>query len=69
MNMLPEWLYGYLMKLDKETLLDIMEEALDAMQAYNGRSPTYCIVSAIPNAKIEETDRGYRYQLPKLDNK
>jgi len=68
MNTLPQWLYEYLIQLDKDMLLDIMEESLDQMQAYNGRSIVYCIVSAIPNAKIEETERGFRYQLPKLDN-
>lgn len=63
---MSEWLYEYLMKLSQEQVVEIMYDALDNMEAYNGRSKTYCIVTAIPDATATETDKGYKYTLPKV---
>jgi len=57
-------LYEYLLELDKAVVLEIMGEALDMMQSYNGRSQTFCIISSIPGATVTETDDGYEYKLP-----
>jgi len=40
-------LYEYLMKLPRKNLIALLYEALDSMQAYNGRSRTQCICMAL----------------------
>lgn len=59
-------LYEYLTQnFTKAALVEIMCDALDLMQQYNGRSMTYCIVSSIPGASVRENDDGtYSYGLP-----
>lgn len=64
---LPDWLYEYLMMLPKDEVIEIMANALDRMQEYNGRTITYCVVSSISGTTCEETDdAGYRYSLPEV---
>ena len=64
---MPDWLYEYLMKLPKEQVIEIMADALDLMQAYNGRTIAYCIVTSIEGATCTETNTGrYTYTLPKV---
>jgi hypothetical protein len=40
-------LHEMLMRLPRKNLVNLMWDALDHMQAYNGRTPTQCIVMAI----------------------
>jgi hypothetical protein len=64
---LPDWLFDYLMMLPKEDVIEIMANALDLMEAWNGRGITYCIVSSIEDATATETEEGgYTYQLPEI---
>jgi len=63
---LPDNLYDYLLKLPKEEIIQIMADAIDLMQAYNGRTMTYCIMSSIEGAEVIEDDDGnVSYRLPK----
>ncbi len=66
MSSIPEWLYEYLLQLPALQLVEIMADALDLMNQYNGRTHTFCIVSSIEDALVTETDNGYEYQLPKI---
>lgn len=59
---IPDTLYDRLMKKKKDELIDVMLEALDEMQAYNGRTPTYCICVAL-GAVPEETENGIIYRF------
>ncbi len=64
---LPEWLFAYLMQMSKEKVIQVMTDALDQMQEWNGRTMTYCIVSSIEGATCTETDTGgWKYSLPKI---
>lgn len=47
-------LYEILLKLPKKNLINLMWEALDNMQEYNGRSRTQCIVMAAGGTVDEE---------------
>lgn len=49
-----EQLEQMLLNLDKEELLDIMYQALDMMESYNGHSKTYCIMCALGYAKNDD---------------
>lgn len=43
-----EKLYDYVnQNLTKEQILDIMDDALDLMQQYNGRTVDYCISESL----------------------
>ena len=66
---LPEWLHEYLMQLSTEQVIEIMADAIDQMQAYNGRSITFCIISSIEGGECIETDTGYTYRLPIIMDK
>lgn len=46
-NQISEPLMPRLLELPQQVMLDVMLEALDLMQAYNGRSITYCICDAM----------------------
>lgn len=58
-----------LMQEHKGDLIDIMAEAIDLMQAYNGRSVTYCIVMALGGSAEEREDGSTRYKYPKYQQK
>ncbi len=62
---LPDWLFAYLMQFSKEKTIEIMTDAIDMMQSWNGNSMTFCIVSSIDGAECIKTDTGYKYRLPK----
>lgn len=49
-----EQLYERLMQLPPENLISLMMMALDEMQAYNGRSRTHCIMTAIGAENVDE---------------
>ena len=52
-------LYELLLKLPRKNLINLMWEALDEMQSYNGRSRFDCIMLAIEDAtESEEKDNG-----------
>jgi hypothetical protein len=40
-------LYDLLLKLPRKNLIHLMWDALDEMQAYNGRSKTHCVATAM----------------------
>jgi hypothetical protein len=44
-----------LMSLPKDVLLEVMLQAIDEMQAYNGRSHNECILLAIEAENIDDT--------------
>jgi len=56
-------LYELLLKLPKRNLVNIMWEALDEMQAFNGRTRTFCIMSAIGAKNTEEG----KYKIPSIN--
>ncbi len=58
-------LYEHLMTLEKDVLIDIMAEALDFMQGYNGRTKTYCIMEAMGAEIIENDDGSITYKFGK----
>ena len=60
----PDTLHKKLMALTKHELIDIMYEALNLMNEYNGRSQMYCICLAM-GGKPVETDSGYRFEFKK----
>lgn len=53
---MPEDLYCYLQRFSKEQLIEIMSEALDYMQQYNGRTIKFCILSAMGWEEHEKDD-------------
>ncbi len=55
-------IYDLLLKLPKKNLINLMWDALDEMQAYNGRSRQYCILSVIG---AEEVNDG-KWRIPKI---
>ena len=59
---ISDQLYEYLLSFAKPIQLDIMLEAIDTMQAFNGRSITHCIMIAI-NAE-EIGNEGRQWKLP-----
>ena len=61
-------LYERLLRMKKEALLETMLEALDTMQAYNGRSITTCIMMALGAESHEDDDGNVRWVLPKKMN-
>jgi hypothetical protein len=54
----------FLLSFNKSIIYNIMLEALDIMQAYNGRSITYCICEAIGAETAEHDDGTYSWKLP-----
>jgi len=48
----------------KEELRDIMYEALDLMQQYNGRSRIWCIVVALGGTASDNDDGSFTYSIP-----
>lgn len=48
-NECPDDLYNKLETLSKEELINIMYEALDLMNQYNGRTSKYCVTQALRN--------------------
>ena len=63
-DVVSEKLYSYLLALDKERLIEVMIEALDEMQSWNGRTISHCIHTAIGSKEIEEN----KWQFPKKCN-
>lgn len=59
---MPEALHNWLLCQTKEKLLEVMFEALELMQGYNGRSLRYCIATA---AGFEEKANG-GWKIPKV---
>ena len=55
---LNEKLYDFLLKLPRKNLIHIMDDALDIMQQYNGRSNFYCICRAMG---WKERNDGYAF--------
>jgi len=47
-------LYEFLEKLPRAHLINLLWHALDEMQAYNGRSRTWCIMEALGGEEVEE---------------
>ncbi len=62
---LPEWLYEHLMKMEKPAMLEVLWEALDHMQAWNGRTQTYCVAMACPDIEVIDGDNGAQYRIGK----
>jgi len=54
----------FLLSKTKEELIEIYEGAMDLMQQYNGRSYTYCVVTAAGGDAEEQEDGTYKYTLP-----
>ena len=54
-----EKLYNQIMKLPKRNIINLMWEALDEMQAYNGRSRQECILLAMGASPIDS-----KWKLP-----
>lgn len=46
--------YAFLMKLPRANLINLLDESLDLMQQYNGRSRMTCIMMALNAKEIEE---------------
>ncbi len=59
----PDWLYEHLMKMEKAQMLEVMVEALDHMQSWNGRSITYCVAMACPDIDIVETETAIQCRI------
>ena len=59
-------LYENLMKLPKSNIIALMWAALDEMQAYNGRTRTFCIVEAAGGEVVEGEDGRTKYRLPSV---
>ena len=57
-------LEDYLLQQTKEDLIEIYREAMDLMQQYNGRSYTWCVVTACGGMTDEQEDGTYIYTLP-----
>lgn len=51
-------LYKIIMKLPKANIINLMEHALDTMQAYNGRSRQTCILEALGATEYEDEKTG-----------
>lgn len=61
---IPEQLEARLLQETKQDMLDIMVEAVDIMQGYNGRSITHCIVEALGGSPRDDDNGnvvGYSY--------
>jgi len=56
-----EKLYDILLSLPKQALLNVMIEALEEMQSYNGQSTTSAVMRAIGG---EESEDGRRWKVP-----
>lgn len=54
-------LHNFLLRLPKDILFEVMYEALEDMQGYNGQSPTEVIAKACGAEEITEG----RFKLPK----
>jgi len=52
--MISDKLYDYLLHLPRRNLVNLMLHALDEMQAYNGRSFTFCIMEGMGAEKKDE---------------
>lgn len=61
---ISEKLWLYLERLSKQKLINVMGDALNLMQQWNGRTITYCIIHALDGLYNEETKQ---YSLPKLN--
>ena len=53
-----------LRKLPRENLVNLMYTALSEMQAYNGKSPTFCILESVGAHQEEQLDGSYKVTLP-----
>lgn len=62
-DMLHPKVWEYLNKLDKEQIVEVMLEALEVMQGYNGNTINYCVVKALGGEYNEELTR---FRLPKI---
>lgn len=59
-------LYTLLEKLPRQNLIHLMWDALDEMQAYNGRTRTTCICMAMgANEKVDENGKS-RYSIKSI---
>ena len=62
---ISDTLYDYLMKMDKQDLLNTMLNAVDIMQAWNGKSVTASIMIALGADEIEDDNGNLRWVLKK----
>ncbi len=62
-----EKLYELLMKMPKKNLINIMWDALDVMQAYNGRTKMFCIMESIGAVAHEDEYGCITYSIPKIN--
>lgn len=58
-------LYELLLKLPKKNLINILWNALDEMQGYNGNTKTYCICKSL-GFKEEEKDGKLEWVIPNM---
>lgn len=69
---IPEKLEERLLKETKQDMLDILVDAIDTMQAYNGQTITECIVKSLGGSAREDDDGkviGYSYPAYKRKKK
>lgn len=55
---MPDRLYQWLLKQTPERHIEILGEALDLMQQYNGRSRKWCVMTAAGFTERENVDTG-----------
>lgn len=59
-------LYELLMKLPRKNLISVMMQALDEMQAWNGRTRLHCICIALGCEEKMQNDGSQSYKVPSL---
>jgi hypothetical protein len=62
---ISDTLYENLLTMEKQKLLELMLEALDCMQAYNGQSVTSAILTSTGAEFVEDDDGRTFWHLPK----
>lgn len=63
---MDEKLYDLLTKLPKQNIIHVMWEALDHMQAYNGRSRQACICMAIDCEEVPKENGTVAFKPPSI---
>lgn len=58
-------LFDLLLSLPKKNLINLLWSALDEMQAYNGRTRTYCILESIGAECLDNANHS-KWKLPSL---
>lgn len=57
-------LYEILMKLPKKNIINLMFEALDDMQSWNGRTRMFCVLNNIGATGTETETGSYKWEMP-----